>query len=127
MPKILIEADSVRLEAELNDSATADQVYQALPIAGRVNTWGDEIYFSIPVNAETEPNATDQLPAGSLAYWAPGNAFCIIWGPTPASHRDEPRFASAVNPLGKIIGDLSPLGQIGSGSRIEIRKADQRL
>ncbi len=124
MPKILIEADSVTIQAELNDSLTAQEIEKALPITGRVNTWGDEIYFSIPVQAETEPNATDQLPAGSLAFWAPGNAFCIIWGPTPASHGEEPRFASPVNPLGKVTSSLVELSKINSGSQILVKLAD---
>ena len=119
---ILIKVDDLEFEATLNQSKSSAALWDALPIKGAANRWGDEIYFSVPIEAELEPNATDTLPAGSLAYWPPGNAFCIIWGPTPASHSDEPRFASPVNALGSITGDWSKLSSIHSGTSIIITK-----
>ena len=122
MLKIIIESGSLAFEAELTDTAKSQSVYEALPITAAANTWGKEIYFSIPVQADLDANATDQLPVGSIAYWPPSNAFYIIWGPTPARHRDEPRFASLVNNLGKISSDLSELNQINDGDEIRIAK-----
>ncbi len=120
MKKIQIRTRSVVKEAVLNDSATADAVWDALPIQGRANRWGDEIYFSIPVRVPAEPDASDEVQVGDLAYWAPGTAFCIFWGPTPASHGDEPRAASPVNVFGRILGDLDAFGSVKDGEVIRI-------
>lgn len=120
MTRIRIQSGSHCFLANLADNPTAQRLAEILPLSGRANTWGDEIYFSIPLESELDKGASDQLPAGSLAFWPPGNAFCIIWGPTPASHRDEPRFASPVNVLGSIEGDLSPLAIIRDGDELTI-------
>jgi len=91
MVKIVIEAGSVTMEAELNDSPTARQIEEALPIEGRANTWGDEIYFEIPVVAAQASDARAQVEVGELGYWPVGRAFCIFFGPTPVSTDDRPR------------------------------------
>ena len=120
MTRINIRSGSLSFQATLADNASGQGLASILPLSGRANTWGDEIYFSIPLEAELEVGATDQLPAGSLAFWPPGNAFCIIWGPTPASQGDEPRFASPVNLLGSIESDLGPLSRIRDGDEVVI-------
>lgn len=105
MPKaILIKIGKYVVEAELNDSKTAGLIYDALPYETDFSTWGDEIYFSTPVKADSE-NEKEVVDAGEIAYWPPGRAFCIFWGPTPASFGNEIRPASPVNPLGKIKGN----------------------
>jgi hypothetical protein len=112
MPKeIQIKVGDVILEAELNDSQTADLVWGALPIESDFNTWGDEIYFAIPVTAGPE-NGVETVELGDLAYWPPGKAFCIFYGKTPASNGDEIRPASAVNPLGHVHGDVTVLKSV---------------
>ena len=120
MARIRITAGEVSLEADLNASATAKQLLEALPITGRGNRWGDEIYFSIPVEADEDPAARADMQVGEIAYWPPGSAFCIFWGPTPASRGSEPRAASPVNPLGKIDGDATQFGAVGSGTKVTI-------
>jgi len=120
MARIRITAGKVSLEAELNDSATAKSVLKALPITGRANRWGDEIYFSIPVEADEEPGAKADVAVGEIAFWPPGSAFCIFWGPTPASSGSEPRAASPVNSLGKIDGDATQFGAVSSGAKVTI-------
>ena len=85
MPTLRITAGPVTVTAELNDSPTARLLWEALPIDGKANRWGDEIYFSIPVDADEEPDARAAVEVGEIAFWPPGNAFCIFWGPTPAS------------------------------------------
>ena len=123
MPKeIQIKVGDVVLDAELNDSQTADLVWDALPIESGYNTWGDEIYFAIPVSTGLE-NGVETVELGDLAYWPPGKAFCIFYGQTPASSGDEIRPASAVNPLGKVHGDVTAL-KSASGATIEVSKIE---
>ncbi|MEM7536036.1 MAG: cyclophilin-like fold protein [Chloroflexota bacterium] len=85
MTQIQITAGTVTMSATLNDSPTAQAIVNALPIQASANCWGDEIYFGIPVSASVEPDAQEIVEVGGLAYWPPGNAFCIFFGRTPAS------------------------------------------
>ena len=117
--RIKITAASVVMEAELNQSQTAQQIWEVLPIEARGNIWGDEIYFSIPVEAETD-NAQEVVELGELAYWPPGTAFCIFFGPTPMSRGAEIRPASPVNVFGKLIGDPKAFKQVSDGTVIKI-------
>ena len=119
--KITITTEDLKVDASLNDSETAQKIWDALPIEGRVNTWGDEIYFSIPVDVGSE-NAKAVVSEGDLGYWPPGNAFCIFFGLTPASQADEIRPASPVNIFGKIIGDPKAFKKVSSGAKIIIEK-----
>ena len=119
--KITITVKDVKMGAELNDSNTAQKIWDALPIEGRANTWGDEIYFSIPVNVGLE-NAKAVVSEGDLGYWPPGNAFCIFFGLTPASQGDEIRPASPVNIFGKVIGDPKVFKKASSGAKIFLEK-----
>jgi len=121
--RILITAGQVSATAVLHDTATADAIWNALPIEARVNTWGDEIYFSIPVRAELEKNAQEVVHLGDLGYWPPGTAFCIFFGPTPTSHGDEIRPASAVNIVGKVQGDPKAFKQVLDGAKVLIQRA----
>ena len=122
MRRIRITAGGVTADAELNDSKTADAVWAALPISAKASTWGDEIYFSIPVT-QGEENGQATVGMGDLGYWPPGSAFCIFFGPTPASQSpDEIRPASPVNLLGKVIGDPKAFRQVRSGETVTIEE-----
>ena len=121
--KITITVEDVKMSAELNDSETARKIWEALPIEGNVNKWGDEIYFSIPVNTESE-NAKAVVSEGDLGYWPPGSAFCIFFGLTPASQGDEIRPASPVNVFGNIIGDHKVFKKVKSGAKITVEKGE---
>ena len=120
---ITITAGDIKLNAQLNDSPTASAIAAALPINGNGQRWGKEIYFKIPITAELESDARDVLNPGELGYWPTGNAFCIFWGPTPASHTDEIRAASPVNIIGKVNGDLSLFDHIESNTPVTIESA----
>ncbi len=120
--RIKITAGDVTAYATLNDSQTAQKIWDALPIEARGNTWGDEIYFSIPVHLGEE-NAQAVVDMGDLGYWPPGNAFCIFFGRTPASHGDEIRPASPVNVFGKVEGDAKVFKKVRSGTRVVLEQA----
>ncbi len=107
----------------LNDSPTAEAIWEALPLKARAQTWGDEIYFMIPVHCALDDTARDVVDKGDLGYWPSGPAFCIFFGPTPASSGDEIRPASAVNVFGRVAGDLSALTKISAGSELLVEKA----
>jgi uncharacterized protein len=104
---LLIRVGTLTMEAELNDTATAQQIAAALPIRTGFNTWGDEIYFSIPVDAPLDDSAREVVEMGDLGYWPPGKAFCIFFGQTPMSQAGEIRPASAVNVVGRVRGDAT--------------------
>ena len=120
---VLITAGHVRLRAELNDSATAQVIYDALPIRAQGERWGEEIYFEIPVDEPLAADATADVKVGELGYWPPGRAFCLFFGRTPASTGDEPRAASAVNRIGRILDDTGPLTGVPDGADVRIEKA----
>jgi hypothetical protein len=121
--KIKIRAGKVEATAELLDTETADAIWNALPIKGRANTWGDEIYFSIPLRLKAEqPKEVVQM--GDLGYWPPGAALCIFFGPTPASRGDEIRPASPVNVFGRIEGDAKLFKAVQDGEQVTIEQVE---
>ena len=120
MRKIRISAGGVTATAALNDTATADAIWNALPIEASANTWGDEVYFAIPLHVAQEPGASDLVQAGDVAYWPPGHAFCIFFGPTPASRGSECRAASAVTVVGRIDGDARVFASVPDGEDVRL-------
>ena len=122
MRKITITAGGVSVGATLHEGRTAEAIWGALPIEARANTWGDEIYFSIPLVCEPEsPKAVVEM--GDLGYWPPGSAFCIFFGPTPASRGNEIRPASPVNVFGRVDGDPAVLRKVPSASTVRVARA----
>jgi hypothetical protein len=125
MNTITLSAGNVSLTAELNDSPTAQQIWQALPIEGEANRWGDEIYFEIPVKAGQESDAREQVEVGELGYWPVGHAFCIFFGPTPVSTDERPRAYSPVNILGRVTGDATQFRAVKEGTRVRIIRQEK--
>jgi len=121
--KIRILVSDLKVEAELNESKTAQMIWEALPIEAKANLWGEEIYFSIPVKTGQEKGAREVVSMGELGYWPPGHAFCIFFGPTPASRGNEIRAASAVNIIGKVFGDPKLFLKAKDGAKIILEKA----
>ncbi len=122
--KILISVGNLKVSGNLNDSHCASEIWDSLPISAQCNIWGDEIYFSIELNFPEEPNATDVVESGTLAFWPPGNAFCIFYGLTPASNNDEIRAASPVNIIGAISEDEKIFRSVAPGTKITISRID---
>lgn len=124
MNKITIQFDELTFQARLNDSPTAKEIFERLPFESQVNTWGEEIYFDIPVDMPQESDAREVVAVGELGYWPVGQAFCIFFGPTPVSTDDRPRAYSPVNIIGEILGDHSQLKEIKNGVRVKVLAAE---
>jgi hypothetical protein len=123
--RIIIRSNAMgSTEVEMTDEnpKTAEAVWNALPIKGKVNTWGDEIYFPTLINLREE-NAREEVAVGSLAYWPPGKAVCIFFGETPVSQHGEPRAYSPVNVFGKTIGDAGVFKRVRSGDEVALERA----
>jgi hypothetical protein len=120
--QVHISTGGVTVIARLNDSPTADSLWDALPISSRAQTWGDEIYFGIPIEAENDDFAEETVELGAVGYWPPGNALCLFFGPTPMSATGEIRPASAVNVLGMMEGDPTILKSVPNGAAITVER-----
>jgi uncharacterized protein len=121
---IHIEAGSVEAIAELYDTKVSRAIWEALPLKAEASLWGSEIYFPIPVYAELEAG-TISVQVGDLVYWPQGNAFCIFFGPTPLSQKDEIRPASAVTVFGRILGDAKVFKNVRSGAEVRVTRHEK--
>lgn len=120
MSKIRITVGRLQMEAELFDSSTVSKIEKVLPLDSSFNTWGDEIYFSIPVETGLDETAREEVELGDLGYWPTGKAFCIFFGPTPMSTEGKIIPASAVNIIGKITGNARLFKEVMDENRIII-------
>ena len=123
--QITITSNEIEVVAGIDDSETANIIWKALPIESSASTWGEEIYFTIPVQVEESEDARQDMDIGELGYWPPGSALCVFFGRTPASTSDQPRAASNVNPFGMVSGDVTPLHAIKQGERITVSRVEE--
>ena len=121
--RISIKVGQVRVTAVLNNTATAQAIWDVLPLKAKASTWGDEIYFPVPVEIEEE-GTQELVSVGEIAYWPPGRAFCIFFGPTPVSEGDEIRPASPVKVVGSIEGDPTVFRQECAGVEVEMERTN---
>ncbi len=123
---MVIEAEGLApgpvMEAELADTPTGRAIWEALPLTARANTWGDEIYFRVPVEMELDETAAEVVEVGDLGYWPTGAAFCIFFGPTPASRGGEVRPASAVSVVGRVLGEARQFKKVPPGATIVLKR-----
>ncbi len=125
MKPITITVGAIAVDAELDDTPCAERIWEALPIRADACTWGDEVYFEIPVAAELDDDARADMAVGELGYWPPGRAFCIFFGPTPASDCSGlPRAASPVNVIGRAVVDATVLRESQDGDSVVIEARD---
>ena len=103
---ISIAIQNQHFAAELNDSAAAKQLLEALPLKLRMSRWGEEYYGDCGLKIPLDDGARDIVEVGEIAYWPPGSALCFFFGQTPASTDERPRAASAVAPLGRFTGGV---------------------
>jgi hypothetical protein len=122
---IRIRFGDVTVEGQLYASPTATLIWEALPIEGEGHRWGEEIYFTIPVQAPLDDTAREVVERGDVGYWPPGQALCVFFGPTPVSQSDEIRAASAVNIVGTITGDLQVFKKAREGSIMRLESMER--
>jgi uncharacterized protein len=122
LKKIRILVNDLKVEAELNESKTAQLIWDALPLEAKASLWGEEIYFTIPVKTGLQMGSREVVSAGELGYWPTGHAFCIFFGPTPASRGEEIRAASSVNIIGKILSDPKAFLMVKDGAKVTLER-----
>jgi hypothetical protein len=124
MAHVLFEFGEVTLEAETLETPTAEKILAFLPLEATVQTWGEEVYFGIGVDIAPEGDARDVIEAGEIAYWPPGDAIAIGFGPTPVSHGDEIRLASPGNVWARALNDVRTLKSVRAGARVAVSRID---
>jgi hypothetical protein len=122
--KITIAWGSAQLDAELYDTPTARAVLAALPLDSMASTWGDEVYFEVPVSARLDADARQVVEPGTVCFWVEGNSLALPFGPTPISEGKECRLVTEVNVLGKILGDPQLLKSVKDGTRVRVARAE---
>jgi len=113
----------VVLPAELYNCPAAQAFSRRLPLRFMMHRWGEEYYGDCGVDSVTAPDAREEMEVGELALWPAGRAFCVFFGPTPASSGDEPRAYEPVNPIGRLLEDPAPLRELDSTVIVEVRKS----
>ena len=120
MARIRFDFGSLTLDAELLDTPTAKAIAAALPISASALTWGEEVYFDVPVRVAREKGARAVVTPGEVAYWPEGPAIALGFGRTPISRGDECRLASPCNIFAHVLGDVKVLGKIKAGTKIRV-------
>jgi uncharacterized protein len=120
MTRIRFDFGTLSLEAELSDTPTARAVAAALPLSSSVLTWGEEVYFEVPVKVAREKDARAVVTPGEVAYWPEGHCIALGFGRTPISRGDETRLASPCNIFAKALGDVKALARLRAGTRVEV-------
>jgi hypothetical protein len=120
MTRIRFDFGTLSLEAELSDTPTARAIAAALPLSSSVLTWGEEVYFEVPVKVAREKDARAVVTPGEVAYWPEGHCIALGFGRTPISQGDETRLASPCNIFAKALGDVKALAKVRAGTRVEV-------
>lgn len=120
---IKIISNDTELTATIDDEQFAEKLGDVLPVESSARTWGEEVYFSLPVEDDLDDDATDVVDPGTVTFWVQGSAMAIPYGPTPASHDNECRLASAVNILGDLDGNPDQLAEISDGDSVRVEHA----
>ena len=106
--------------ANLRETISVNQVLAVLPCEARANTWGEEVYFELPVKLALEADARQVVEPGAVCFWVEGSSLALPFGPTPASKGDECRLVTRCNVLGNIEGDPRQLKKVKTGMSIRV-------
>lgn len=120
MARIRFAFGSLTIDAELLDTPTAAAIAAALPVTSSVLTWGEEVYFEVPVTVAREQDARAVVTQGEIAYWPDGRAIAIGFGRTPISQGDETRLASPCNVFATALSDVKMLAKVRAGTTVQI-------
>lgn len=112
------------MTGNLRDTVTTRKLVAALPYESAANTWGEEVYFSLPINVKLEADAQQVVAAGTVCFWVEGASLALPFGPTPVSRADECRLVTKCNVLGKIEGDARRLKAVRDGEPIRVERAE---
>ena len=115
---ITLNFGSTTIDVTVRNTPTAQAILNALPITSTVQTWGEEVYFSVPVEATLEQDAKDVVEAGEIAFWVEGSCIAIGFGPTPISQGNEIRLAAATNIWADADDDVRQLINVSSQDRV---------
>ena len=121
-----IRGEEVEITVEVVAGPTAEALWEILPLESRASLWGEEIYFPIPLSVEGEPDAREEVEVGTVAYWPPGDALCLFFGPTPASTDDNPRAASPVTVVGEVVNGIEDCRRVSSGELLRVEAAGEQ-
>ena len=122
MRRLKITLGSVEITAELFDTPTADAIYDSLPFTASASRWGEEVYFSTPVNVPRESDARAIVEAGELAFWVEGDSIAIGFGPTPISQGKEIRLAAPTNIWARAVEDVRQLRAVPEGAASTVER-----
>jgi uncharacterized protein len=120
--RIRFDFGTLTLDAELLDTPTAQAVAAALPVSSSAMTWGEEVYFEVPVEIAREPSARAVVTPGEIAYWPEGHCIALGFGRTPISQGDETRLASPCNVFARALGDVKALAKVRAGATVKVTK-----
>jgi hypothetical protein len=124
LSRIRFDFGDLTLDAELLDTPTAKAIAAALPLTSSALTWGEEVYFDVPVTAAREPDARAVITPGEIAYWPQGTAIAIGFGRTPISKGNETRLASPCNVFAKALSSVKVLGKVKTGTKVDVKALD---
>jgi len=120
MHRLRITAGKTSFEVALDDTPTAEALLEALPFESRAQTWGEELYFEAPVNANLEPEARQIVEPGTVCFWVEGSALALPYGPTPISTDGKPKLVARCNLLGRVVGDARVLAAVRAGDKVRV-------
>ena len=123
MSRIRFDFATLTLEAELLDTPTSRAIGSAAAIASSTLTWGEEVYFEVPVKVAAEKDARAVVTPGEIAYWPEGHCIALGYGRTPISQGSETRLASPCNIFARAIGDVKALAKVKAGTPVKVSRA----
>ena len=122
MHNINLKFSSYTINIKLRSTKTANAIKNILPFKSIVKTWGEEIYFEIPIeeSLDLENDAKDIINIGEIAYWIEGKCIAIGYGKTPVSKGNEIKLAARTNIWGDALLNIKKLNKIKDGDEIVV-------